>query len=63
MDDSPKRFLIEQQLMQAEELLRHGDLKLSDVARESGFATPKSFYAFFREYHNTTPKEWMLRHH
>lgn len=60
---TPKRFLIEQQLMQAEELLRHGDLKLSDVARESGFATPKSFYDFFREYHNTSPKEWMLRHH
>ena len=58
---SPKRFLIEQQLMRAEELLRHGDLKIAEVARESGFMTQKSFYDFFKEYHNTSPKEWCCR--
>ena len=59
--NSPKRFLIELQLKHAEELMKRGDMKMSDVAKESGFATLKSFYDFFREYHNTTPKEWCCR--
>ena len=58
---SPKRFLIELQLKRAEELMRSGGMKMADVAKESGFATQKSFYDFFREYHNTTPKEWCCR--
>ena len=60
---TPKRFLIEQQLMRAEELLRRGDLKIAEVARESGFVTQRNFYDFFREYHNTSPKEWCCRNH
>ena len=59
--NSPKRFLIELQLKHAEELMKRGDMKMSDVAKESGFATLKSFYDFFREYHNTSPKEWCCR--
>jgi len=59
--NTPKRFLVEQQLRRAEELLRHGNLKIAEVARESGFTTLRRFYDFFREYHNTTPKEWCCR--
>ena len=58
---SPKHFLIELQLKRAEELMRRGNMKMSAVAKESGFATLKSFYAFFKEYHNATPKEWCCR--
>ena len=63
LHNTPKRFLVEQQMMRAEELLRHGDLKIAEVARESGFVTQRNFYDFFREYHNTTPKEWCCRNH
>ena len=59
--NSPKRFLIELQLKRAEELMKHGNMKMSAVAKESGFATQKSFYSFFKEYHNATPKEWCCR--
>ena len=55
---SPKRFLLELQLKHAEELMKRGNMKLSDVAKESGFGTPKSFYDFFHKYHNTSPKVW-----
>ena len=58
---SPKRFLIELQLRHAEKLLKRGNMKMSDIAEESGFATLKSFYDFFHKYHNTTPKEWCYR--
>ena len=63
LHNTPKRFLVEQQLMRAEELLRHGNLKIAEVARESGFTTLRRFYDFFREYHNATPKEWCCRNH
>ena len=61
LHNTPKRFLIEQQIMRAEELLRHGGLKIAEVARESGFVTQRNFYDFFKEYHNTSPKEWCCR--
>ena len=60
---SPKRFLIELQLRHAEKLLKHGNMKMADIAEESGFATLKSFYDFFHKYHNTTPKEWCYSKH
>ena len=61
--NTPKRFLIELQLKQAEKLLKQGNLTIAAVAQESGFATLKSFYDFFREYHNMTPKEWCCNKH
>ena len=61
--NTPKRFLIELQLKRAEELLKQGNLKIAAVAQESGFATLKSFYDFFKEYHNATPKEWCCNKH
>ena len=58
---SPKRFLLELQLKRAKYLLMNGNSKMEEVAAESGFASPESFFHFFREYHNITPKEWCCR--
>lgn len=58
---SPKRFLIELQLKRAKYLLTTGNSKMEVVAAESGFTSLDSFFHFFREYHNITPKEWCCR--
>ena len=58
---SPKRFLIELQLNRAKYLLSTGNYKMEVVAAESGFVSVESFFRFFREYHDTTPKEWCCR--
>ena len=58
---SPKHFLIDLQLKRAEELMKRGDMKMADVAKESGFASLRSFYEFFNKYHGTSPKEWCCR--
>lgn len=45
-------------LARAKELLSHSSAKASDVARQLGFANPKSFHAIFTRETGVTPGAW-----
>ncbi|NQZ56880.1 MAG: helix-turn-helix transcriptional regulator [Lentisphaeraceae bacterium] len=54
---SPKQFLDELRLKRAYSLLKSTDLKVTEVAFESGFDSLQNFYAIFKKHFKKTPKQ------
>jgi two-component system response regulator YesN len=46
----------------ARELLEQPDVKIADVAHETGFSNPAHFIRFFRALSGATPREYRASH-
>jgi AraC family transcriptional regulator len=55
---SPHRYILEARIARAKELLRNRALSVTDVALQTGFATPSHFSVTFRRLANVTPREF-----
>jgi AraC-like DNA-binding protein len=54
----PYRWLLQQRIDAAKELLLHSDLPMVDIALKCGFADQACFIRAFRKLLDTTPGEW-----
>jgi AraC-like DNA-binding protein len=52
-----QEYLLEQRLIQAEQLLRHGDLTVAEVVYRSGYTNQGHFAAAFKRKFGITPKQ------
>jgi AraC-like DNA-binding protein len=59
---SYRDVLLRVKLDAARELLRQPDLKIQDVAYETGFSDPAHFSRFFRALNGVTPREYRASH-
>jgi AraC-like DNA-binding protein len=59
---SYRDVLLQVKLDAARELLRQPDLKIRDVAYETGFSAPAHFTRFFRALSGVTPREYRASH-
>ena len=59
---SPRAYLIQCRLAQAQHLLITTDLSVLDVALESGFGSSSRFFAAFRERHGCSPRAYRNAH-
>lgn len=55
---TPHRYLIQQRVERAKQLLRQKEGAIAHVAMECGFANPSHFAKHFRQYTGVTPKEF-----
>jgi AraC family transcriptional regulator len=55
---SPHRYVLEARIARAKELLRNRALSVTDVALQTGFATPSHFSVTFRRIASVTPREF-----
>lgn len=57
---SPSNLIIKIKLNQSEELMRKNkNIRISDIAYESGFHDPKYFSTLFKKHYGKTPKEFI----
>ena len=55
---SPHRYVVQARIARAKSLLRKGTLSISEVAMQTGFATPSHFATTFRRLTGSTPRGW-----
>jgi AraC family transcriptional regulator len=55
---SPHRYVLEARIARAKELLRDRGLSITEVALQTGFATPSHFSVTFRRIASVTPREF-----
>jgi AraC family transcriptional regulator len=55
---SPHQYVLESRISKAKELLRDPALSITDIALQTGFATPSHFSVTFRRIAKCTPREW-----
>jgi AraC family transcriptional regulator len=55
---SPHRYILEARIARAKELLGNRALSITDVALQTGFATPSHFSVTFRRIANATPRDY-----
>ncbi len=55
---SPHRYVMEARINRAKELLRNREMSITDIALETGFATPSHFSVTFRRIANQTPRAY-----
>jgi len=55
---SPSRYLNNQRLHRAAELLIYSNLSLLDISIKVGFDNPSYFHRLFKQFHGTTPAEY-----
>jgi AraC family transcriptional regulator len=53
---SPHRYIVEARITRAKDLLRDRRLSITEVALQTGFATPSHFSVTFRRIANVTPR-------
>lgn len=53
-----KKFLIERQLLQAQELLLHSEKNIVEIAEELGYTNSQYFHRFFKKHCSCTPLEY-----
>jgi AraC-like DNA-binding protein len=58
MSISLKKFLLEQQLTQAQELLLHTEKTVTQISEELGHSNSQYFHHFFKKYCSCTPTEY-----
>ena len=58
MGTSLKKFLLERQLIQAQELLLHSEKTVSQISEELGHSSSQYFHRFFKKYCLCTPQEY-----
>jgi DNA-binding response OmpR family regulator len=58
---TPIEFIRIMRLKRAAQLLKNGDLNISEVAYEVGFNNPKVFTRYFKEEFNMTPSQFQLQ--
>jgi AraC family transcriptional regulator len=54
----PHRYVVQARIARAQALLGDGNLTISEVAMQTGFATPSHFSATFRRVTGSTPRGW-----
>lgn len=59
---SPKRWLIQQRVLLAQQLLENSDEPIEDVARLAGFKNPISLRRYFHRYLGTSPWQYRLQY-
>jgi AraC family transcriptional regulator len=55
---SPHRYVLDMRIARAKELLRDPTLPITDIAMQTGFASPSHFSVTFRRIANVTPREF-----
>ena len=55
---TPQKWLLEQRLAAAEDLLRHSHHSLADIATQCGFGSTQSLARLIRQTHGCGPREW-----
>lgn len=60
MNISMQKFIVRMRLIKARSLLFEGNLSISNIAFQSGFASLTQFYEHFRKAYGTTPREMRL---
>ncbi|GAA6528882.1 MAG: response regulator [Prevotella sp.] len=55
---SPRRYLINQRLNKAAQLLRDGTLSISEVSYKTGFSSPQYFNRCFKDHFGTSPSQY-----
>jgi AraC family transcriptional regulator len=55
---SPHRYLLEARINLAKELLRDPSLSITEIAMQTGFATPSHFSVTFRRIAGATPRDF-----
>jgi two-component system, response regulator YesN len=55
-------YLNQLRLEKAAEILRHGEFRILEAAKRSGFTNTKYFFKKFKEYYHMTPGEYQKRH-
>lgn len=55
---SPHRYVLEARINRSKELLRDPRLSITDIALQTGFATPSHFSVTFRRLVNATPRDY-----
>jgi AraC family transcriptional regulator len=55
---SPHRYVLEARIARAKDLLRDRALSITDIALQTGFATPSHFSVTFRRLANATPRSF-----
>lgn len=58
---SPRDWLLEQRIAQAEDALDHSQESIIAVAHNCGFSTPQYFATVFKRLRGVTPSEWRAR--
>lgn len=58
-DSSPSSLLKEARMKLAAQLLREGNLSISDISSMSGFSTPSYFATAFKDYYNISPSDYI----
>jgi len=59
---SPRRWLLEQRMQKAAQLLRQGTHKPSELYLDLGYENLSSFIQSFKQVHGVTPKQYQLAH-
>ena len=57
---SPSKWLLQQRMKKAAELLKGGDLKPSEIYYGLGYENLSSFIQSFKQIHGVTPKQYQL---
>lgn len=60
-NDSPSALIVRARLEWVCEQMRHGDVKIVDLAYDAGFDNLSYFYRCFRRVHACTPLQWIAR--
>jgi signal transduction histidine kinase/ligand-binding sensor domain-containing protein/DNA-binding response OmpR family regulator len=55
---SPRRYLINQRLKKAADLLQNGTLSISEVSYKTGFSSPQYFNRCFKEHFGISPSQY-----
>lgn len=57
--DSPASYIRQIRLRKSTQLLKEGNLTISEIAFKVGFSSPSYFSQAFRDYYGVTPKEYL----
>lgn len=58
---SPMKYLLQERMAKAQNLLRHSSLKIASIAEECGFSSPEYFSGAFRRECGVSPEEFRNR--
>lgn len=58
---APHQYVMQQRLLKAEQLLKHTDTPLTDIAQRCGFSSSSHFSNRFRQLRGTTPSQYRRR--
>lgn len=57
---SPKKYILEHRLGEAQQMLQSTDLSVADIAERTGFNSSNHFITIFRKYIGCTPKQYHI---